>query len=192
MSDEENTNDTIDTSDEVTQDTSEESTQNEGTADEQTSSEEESDETPSEPTSTITYCTVEDVVDLFGDNVSDTIETNLIDGAIKRASSRIHNKLRARGVPLPDVEGYSSVINAIATYYAACDCYGALYNGDDYQTQSGHWCNEARELLEDYCDAYWNTCAEDDDKGAHSLVKHSNAPTYAQKRGRRGVRRWVR
>ena len=149
-------------------------------------------ETPSEQTP-ITYCTVNDVIELFGDNVSDTLETNLIDGAIKRATSRIHNKLRARSVPLPDLGEYSSAISTIATYFAACDCYGALYNGDDYQTQSGHWCLEAREMLNEYCDAYWNTCAEDSDKDAHSSVKHSHGRTYNQKRHRRGVaRRWVR
>ena len=147
-----------------------------------------STETPSEH-NPITYCTVEEVVDLFGSNIPDTVETNLIDGAIKRASSRIHNKLRAKGVPLPDPVNYSSVINAIATYYAACDCYGSLYNGEDYQTQSGHWCIQATELLEDYCDAYWNSCAEEEEKQAHSFVKHSHAQTYNQRRGRSG---WVR
>lgn len=133
----------------------------------------------------ITYCTVEDLIGLFGDNVSDTIATNLMDGAIKRATGRIHNKLRANNVPLPDPLNYSSSINAAATYYAACDCYGALYNGDDYQTQSGHWCNEAKEILEDYIDAYWNACAEEEEQFAHSVVRHSHGLTYNQKRGRR-------
>ena len=141
-------------------------------------------EAPSEHTQ-IVYCTVADVMDLFGDNVSDTLETNnLVEGAIRRATSRIHNKLRARKVPLPEPGNYSSVINAIATYFAACDCYGALYNGDDYQTQSGHWCNEAREMLEEYCDAYWNTCAEEDERVTVSMTKHSHGRTYNEKRGR--------
>lgn len=139
------------------------------------------DESPSDNTIT-TYCTVEDLINLFGDNVSGTIETNLMEGAIKRATGRIHNKLRARNVPLPDPENYSSAINAAATYYAACDCYGALYNGDDYQTQPGHWCNEAREILDDYIDAYWNSCADEEDQIQHQVVAHRNAPTYNQKR----------
>ena len=83
------------------------------------------DESPSD-TQTVTYCTVQDLIDLFGDNVSDTIETTLMQGAMKRATGRIHNKLRANRGPLPDPENYSSAINAAATYYAACDCYGAL------------------------------------------------------------------
>ena len=146
-------------------------------------------DTPSEQQNPITYCTADEVIDLFGSNIPDTVETNLIEGAIKRATSRIHNKLRAKGVPLPDPLNYSSVINAIATYYAACDCYGSLYNGEDYQTNSGHWCNQATELLDDYCDAYWNTCADEEDQQEHSLVKHSNAQTYSQRRSRRT---WVR
>ena len=148
-----------------------------------------SDDTPSEDTPSdnpiITYCTVEDISDLFGDNVSDTMETNLIDGAIKRATGRIHNKLRANNVPLPDPENYSSAINAAATYYAACDCYGALYNGADYETQPGHWCNEAKEMLEDYIDAYWNACAEEEEQIAHQSVAHRNALSYNQKRPHR-------
>lgn len=144
------------------------------------------DDSPSDNTQTqIIYCTVQDIMDLFGDNVSDTIETNLIEGAIRRATGRIHNKLRANRVPLPDPLNFSSAINAAATYYAACDCYGALYNGDDYQTNSGHWCSEAKELLEDYIDAYWNSCAEEEEQIAHQVVGHRNAPTYNQKRRRR-------
>ena len=179
MSDEENINDTIDTSDEVTQDPSGDPTQDVP------------ENTPSEH-NPITYCTVTDVTDLFGSNIPDTTETSLIEGGIRRATARIHNGLRARNVPLPDPEDYSSAINAIATYYAACDCYGSLYNGEDYQTEQGHWCREARQMLDEYCDAYWNSCAEEDEQIKHNLVKHSHARTYNQKRGRRGVRRWVR
>ena len=134
---------------------------------------------------TITYCTTQDLIDLFGDNVSSTMETNLMEGAIQRATGRIHNKLRANNVPLPDPENYSSAINAAATYYAACDCYGALYNGDDYQTQPGHWCNEAKEMLEDYIDAYWNSCAEEEEQIAHNNVRHSHGLTYNQRHRRR-------
>lgn len=148
-------------------------------------------DTPTEDTSDtpsdnpITYCTIDDLIGLFGDNVSATIETNLMEGAIQRATGRIHNKLRANNVPLPDPENYSSAINAAATYYAACDCYGALYNGDDYQTQPGHWCNEAKEMLEDYIDAYWNSCAEEDEQVNHCVVKHTHGLTYNEKRRRR-------
>ena len=146
---------------------------------------EDTSDTPSDNPAPITYCTVDDLIGLFGDNVSSTIETNLMEGAIQRATGRIHNKLRANNVPLPDPENYSSAINAAATYYAACDCYGALYNGDDYQTQPGHWCNEAKEMLEDYIDAYWNSCAEEEEQVNHRVVKHSHGLTYNEKRGRR-------
>ena len=74
------------------------------------------DESPSDetltPTPSITYCTVEAIVNLFGDNVSDTIETNLIEGAIATATARIHNRLRANSVPLPDPENYASAIHS--------------------------------------------------------------------------------
>ena len=138
------------------------------------------DETPSD--NPITYCTVEDIINLFGDNVSDTIETNLLDTAINNATGWIHGRLRAAKVPLPDVEHPSSTIHTVAVYYAASDCYGALFNGEDYQVNFDMWYIKAKELLDDYIAAYWNTCAEDEDQIAHQGVAHRNALSYNQKR----------
>ena len=144
------------------------------------------DDTPSDdPTPLpITYCTVEDITNLFGDNVSDTIETNLISTAIHNATGWIHGRLRAKQVPLPDSTNYSSTIHTIAVYYAASDCYGALFNGDDYQINFDMWYIKAKELLDDYIDAYWNTCAEEDEQVAHSMVRHSHGLTYNQRHRR--------
>ncbi len=151
-----------------------------------------SDDTPTEDISTddtpsdiTTYCTVTDITNLFGDNVSDTIETNLIQTAINNATGWIHGRLRAKQVPLPDPENYSSTIHTVAVYYAASDCYGALFNGEDYQVNFDMWYIKAKELLDDYMDAYWNSCAEEDEQVAHSVVRHSHGLTYNQKRGRR-------
>jgi hypothetical protein len=142
------------------------------------------DDTPSDdPTPTpITYCTVEDIINLFGDNVSDTIETNLISTAIHNATGWIHGRLRAKQVPLPDPTHYSSTIHTIAMYYTASDCYGALFNGDDYQINFDMWYIKAKELLDDYIDAYWNSCAEEDEQINHSVVRHSRGLTYDEKR----------
>lgn len=150
-----------------------------------------SDDTPStdtpssDTTNPITYCTINDIVNLFGDNVSDTIETDLIAGAISTATARIHNRLRAKNVPLPDPNNYASAIHSAAKYWAACECYGALYNGEDYQTQRGFWCNEASEILDEYIDAYWAECAEEEEKIMHNVVRHSRGLTYNEKRHRR-------
>lgn len=133
----------------------------------------------------ISYCTSNDIINLFGDNVSDTIETDLIETAIHNATGWIHGRLRARQVPLPDPSNYSSTIHTVAVYYTASDCYGALYNGDEYQVNFDMWYIKAKELLEDYIDAYWNTCAEPEDQTAHSCVKHRNALSYEEKRHRR-------
>ena len=153
-----------------------------------------SDDTPSEdtpsdtPTPTpVTYCTVEDITNLFGDNVSDSIETDLIDTAIVNATGWIHGRLRAKQVPLPDPLNYSSTIHTVAMYYTASDCYGALFNGDDYQVNFDMWYIKAKELLDDYIEAYWNSCAEEEEQIAHSVVKHSRGLTYNEKRRRR---RW--
>ena len=133
----------------------------------------------------ISYCTSTDIINLFGDNVSDTIETDLIETAIRNATGWIHGRLRARQVPLPDPSNYSSTIHTVAVYYTASDCYGALYNGEDYQVNFDMWYIKAKELLDDYIDAYWNTCAEPEDQTAHSCVKHRNALSYEEKRHRR-------
>lgn len=140
------------------------------------------EDTPSDIT---TYCTVTDITNLFGDNVSDTIETNLIQTAINNATGWIHGRLRAKQVPLPDPVNYSSTIHTVAVYYAASDCYGALFNGEDYQVNFDMWYIKAKELLDDYMDAYWNSCAEEDEQVAHSVVRHSHGLTYNQKHGRR-------
>ena len=145
-----------------------------------------SDDTPSEDTPSdnpiISYCTVEDIIDLFGTNVSDTIETNLISTAINNATGWIHGRLRAKQVPLPDPENFSSTIHTVAMYYGASDCYGALFNGEDYQVNFDMWYIKAKELLADYIEAYWNTCAEDEEQIAHQSVAHRNALSYNQKR----------
>lgn len=133
----------------------------------------------------ISYCTSNDIINLFGDNVSDTIETDLIETAICNATGWIHARLRARQVPLPDPSNYSSTIHTVAVYYTASDCYGALYNGEDYQVNFDMWYIKAKELLDDYIDAYWNTCAEPEDQTAHSCVRHRNALSYEEKRHRR-------
>ena len=136
-------------------------------------------------TTSISYCTVEDITNLFGNNVTDTIETNLIKTAISNATGWIHGRLRAKQVPLPDPTNFSSTIKTVAMYYAASDCYGALYNGDEYHVNFDMWYIKAKELLDDYMDAYWNTCAEPEDQTAHSCVKHRNALSYEEKRHRR-------
>ena len=115
------------------------------------------DESPSDNPSTstsITYCTEEDIVNLFGGNVSDTIETDLITGAIETATARIHNRLRANRVPLPDPNNYASAIQS--------------------------------EILDEYIDAYLNTCADEEEQYAVSPVGHRRALSYNEKRKRRG------
>ena len=143
-----------------------------------------SNDSPSDNTQTtsITYCTVEDITNLFGDQVSDTIETNLMETAITNATGWIHARLRAKNVPLPDSTNYSSTIHTVAVYYAASDCYGALFNGEDYQINFDMWYIKAKELLDDYIEAYWNTCAAENEQVSHQVVKHSKGLTYNQKR----------
>ena len=135
------------------------------------------------------YCTEEDIINLFGVNVSDTIQTELITTAIENATGWIHGILRANRVPLPNPDDYSSTIHTISIYYTASDVYGAFYNGADYEERTDMWFKKAVDLLNDYVDAYWNTCADIIDQKNHKPVKHRNVQSYNEKRGRN---RWVR
>lgn len=127
------------------------------------------------------YCTIDDVTSLFDVNISDSLEKeNLINVAIENATARIHSKLRANRVPLPDLTNISSTIKTIAIYFAICDLYGSLYSGSDYEEQKNFWCKTASELLDDYIKAFENSCAEDLEQ--YALYGHSNAQTYKERK----------
>ena len=140
---------------------------------------------PKTPT-TVKYCTVEDITNLFGDNVTASLETELIETAILNSTGWIHGKLRAHNIPLPYTEEIvSNTIKTIAKYYAASDCYSSLYNGDDYQSTYDMWFIKAKDLLDDYILAYWNNCADENSQLEHQVVAHRRVPSYYEKRHRR-------
>ena len=134
--------------------------------------------------SIVHYCDDTDVITLFGENISDTLDNDdVIDIAIENATGRIHAKLRANSIPLPDPQHISSSIKTVAIYFAICDLYGVLYSGSEYEDRKNFWCTNGSELLDDYIEAYKNSCDPDE-----YSVKHHNALTYEEdiKNGYRG------
>ena len=166
MSDEE-----INTSDEVTQNTSEDVIV----------------DTPSDTPEPNIYCTVDDVNSMFGD-ISDQVTEEMFETAISNATTWIEANLKRNYVPIPTE--HVGALQTIAVYHSASDILLTLYHGDDLPIQYDVWFNKAQTLLDDYIEAYNNSEAEKTDLLEHQPVKHSHSKTYNQKRGRRTI--WER
>ena len=137
----------------------------------------------------MSYCTTTDVNSLFGD-ISDQASDTLLATAIANSDAWIDANLKRNYVPIPTT--VPSALKTAAIYYAASDVLLSLYQGDELPVQYDVWFNKAQSLLDDYIDAYKNSEAEESELISHQMVKHSCGRTYNQKRGRRGIRRWVR
>lgn len=138
----------------------------------------------------MSYCTQHEVNSLFGD-ISDDVSDEMFATVILNSTAWIDSNLKRNYVPIP-TENVDALRTA-AIYYSASDILLSLYHGDEMPVQYDIWFQKAQGLLEDYIDAYLN--GEDianETVNAIQKVKHSHARTYNQKRGRRGIRRWVR
>ena len=137
----------------------------------------------------MSYCTTNDVNSLFGD-ISDEVSETLFTTVISNSDAWIEANLKRNYVPLPTT--VPSALKTAAIYYAASDVLLSLYHGDELPVQYDVWFNKAQSLLDDYIDAYKNSEAEESELISHQMVKSTHGKTYNQKRGRRGIRRWVR
>ena len=157
----------------------------------------------------MSYCTKEEVNNLFGD-ISDDITDEMFATVIDNSTAWIDSNLKKSYVPLPEVtielvgtDGSTTVVETItshtatynlinvpnglrtaAIYYAASDILLSLYHGDELPVQYDVWFQKAQGLLDDYIRSYLNSEAEEADLVKHQMVKHSRSLTYNQKRGR--------
>ena len=162
----------------------------------------------------MSYCTKEEVNNLFGD-ISDDITDEMFATVIANSTAWIDSNLKKSYVPLPTItirlvndDGSTTVVESItshtatynlinvpnglrtaAIYYAASDILLSLYHGDELPVQYDVWFNKAQGLLDDYIRSYLNSEAEEADLVKHQMVKHSHSLTYNQKRGRGRWRR---
>lgn len=160
----------------------------------------------------MSYCTKEEVNNLFGD-ISDDIIDEMFATVIDNSTAWIDSNLKKSYVPLPSVtielvnnDGSTTVVESItshtatynlinvpnglrtaAIYYAASDILLSLYHGDELPVQYDVWFNKAQGLLDDYISSYLNSEADEADLVQHQMVKHSHGLTYNEKRGRK---RW--
>ena len=160
----------------------------------------------------MSYCTKEEVNNLFGD-ISDDITDEMFATVIDNSTAWIDSNLKKSYVPLPTItirlvndDGSTTVVESItshtatynlinvpnglrtaAIYYAASDILLSLYHGDELPVQYDVWFNKAQGLLDDYISSYLNSEADEADLVAHQMVKHSHGLTYNEKRGRK---RW--
>lgn len=137
----------------------------------------------------MSYCEKEDVNALFGD-ISANITEEMFEVAITNSTSWIEANLKLNYVPIPTDN--PQALKTVAIYHSASDIILSLYHGDELPVQYDIWFQKAQSLLDDYIESYLNSDAEESDLVDHQMVKHSKARTYNQKRGRRGVRGWVR
>lgn len=138
----------------------------------------------------MSYCTTEEVNSLFGD-ISDQVTEDMLTTVVDNSTAWIEANLKRHYVPIPNTD--VDALRTAAIYYAASDVLLSFYHGDELPAQYDVWFQKAQSLLDDYINAYLNS-DEIADESANAIrhVKHSKARTYNQKRGRRGVRRWVR
>jgi hypothetical protein len=160
----------------------------------------------------MSYCTKEEVNNLFGD-ISDDITDEMFSTVIDNSTAWIDSNIKKSYVPLPTItirlvndDGSTTVVESMtshtatynlinvpnglrtaAIYYAASDILLSLYHGDELPVQYDVWFNKAQGLLDDYISSYLNSEADEADLVAHQMVKHSHGLTYNEKRGRK---RW--
>ena len=130
----------------------------------------------------MSYCTREEVNNLFGD-ISDDISDEMFNTVIGNSAAWIEANLKKHYVPLP-----TENVNALRTcaiYYSASDILLSLYHGEELPVQYDIWYQKAQDLLDSYINEYLNNEATADELENVNLVKHSHAPTYRQKRKRR-------
>ena len=135
------------------------------------------------------YCSKDDVKSLFGD-VPDEASDEMLDTALNNSTAWIESNLKRNYVPIPTDN--PNTLKTVAIYHSASDLLLSLYHGDELPVQYDIWFQKAQSLLDDYIEAYLNADADKSELAAHNMVKHIKSRTYNQKRGRRGVRGWVR
>ena len=153
---------------------------------EETTSQDVSEETPSDDTLITQYCTISDVNSMFGD-ISDEVTSEMFNTAINNSTAWIESNLKRNYVPIPT--SHPQALKTVAVYHSASDILLSLYHGDDLPVQYDVWFNKDQSLLDDYIESYLNSEATEEELTAHQMVKHSNAMTYNQRRGRS---LWVR
>ena len=135
------------------------------------------------------YCNGSDVLALFGD-ISDDPSDKLLEVSIDNTEAWIESNLKRHYVPIPSE--IPQTLKTVAIYYAASDILMSLYHGEEYESVMDYWFNKAQDLLDAYIEEYLHNEATMEELNKVNMVKHSHGQTYNQKRGRRGVRRWVR
>lgn len=130
----------------------------------------------------MSYCTKEEVNNLFGD-ISDDITDEMFATVIANSTAWIDSNLKKSYVPLPTVsialvnnDGSTTIVESMssttatynlinvpsglrtaAIYYAASDILLSLYHGDELPVQYDVWFQKAQGLLDDYISSYLNS-----------------------------------
>lgn len=131
------------------------------------------------------YCNSTDIVALFGD-ISDDVTNDLFTTVLGNTEAWIEANLKRHYVPIPT--SVPQALKTVAIYHGASDIILSLYHGEELPVQYDVWFQKAQDLLDAYIDDYLNSEATAEEQAMVNMVKHSQSPTYHERR----IRRWVR
>ena len=124
----------------------------------------------------MSYCTKEDVNNLFGD-ISDDISDDMFNTSIDNSTTWINSNLKKHYVPVP-VDCNVSALKTVAIYYSASDIILSLYHGETLPVQYDVWFNKAQELLDAYIGEQLNYTDDNDTINKVTGVKHRKSKGY--------------
>lgn len=139
-----------------------------------------------ESTTTPIYANQDDVAPLctfVGDDASD----ELFSRALIMADGWVNQRLSSNSLTIwteTTTDPVPSALNVAATYYAVSDIVLSLYQGEDMLTQRDIWLQKAELMLDEYINEKLDELAATE-LARKNPVKHSNAPTYYERRGRK-------
>ena len=127
----------------------------------------------------MSYCTSDDVNNLFGD-ISDDISDDMFNTAIDNSTTWIESNLKKHYVPVP-TDCNVSALKTVAIYYAASDILLSLYHGETLPVQYDVWFNKAQDLLDAYIDEELNYTDDTDTLNKVTGVKHRKSRPYTRR-----------
>lgn len=124
--------------------------------------------------------------------ISDTPNMDLKQAVLDNSDSWINSRLLSNSLPIwkleknkiTPCEPVPGLLKTAAVYYAASDIILSLYNGEEMPTQYDTYFNKAESMLNAYIEQMTRELQATELKD-QNIVKHSHAPTYFQRKGRK-------
>lgn len=129
----------------------------------------------------MSYCTKEEVNNLFGD-ISDDITDDMFDTVITNSTAWIESNLKRHYLPIPSDN--PNALRTVAIYHSASDILLSLYHGEELPIQYDIWFQKAQDLLDAYIEDALNNTDDGEVIGKVRSVGYSKSKHYTRKLGR--------